>query len=152
MGIGFKIREYRFKYKMTQKDLAKKLHVTFQAVSKWENEESEPSFDTLIQTSNIANLVIGILSISFFGTMVLSNTFVFDLWFDVLQLGAVKMPGVIFELSFDGVVFLIAAKIFLFIVSIALAIAVAILVTILCAGLSIFVYPYALHKNFKYVD
>ena len=38
---------------MTQKDLAEKLNVTFQAVSRWENEDVEPSFDTLKQIAEI---------------------------------------------------------------------------------------------------
>ncbi len=47
MGIGEKIKYYRIKANMTQKDLAEQLHVTNQAVSRWENDEAEPSFDTL---------------------------------------------------------------------------------------------------------
>ena len=47
MGIGEKIKQYRIKSNMTQKDLADKLHVTNQAVSRWENNEAEPSFDTM---------------------------------------------------------------------------------------------------------
>lgn len=47
MGIGSKIREYRLKAKMTQRELADKLHVTYQAVSRWENNSAEPSFETL---------------------------------------------------------------------------------------------------------
>ena len=37
MGVGPKIKEYRNKAGLTQKDLADKLHVTYQAVSRWEN-------------------------------------------------------------------------------------------------------------------
>ena len=49
MGIGEKIKEYRMRSGLTQKDLADRLHVTGQAVSRWENNEAEPSFDTLRQ-------------------------------------------------------------------------------------------------------
>ena len=47
MGIGERIKEYRIKCNMTQKDLADQMHVTSQAVSRWENDEAEPSFAAL---------------------------------------------------------------------------------------------------------
>ena len=55
MGIGLKIKEYRNKAGLTQKDLADKLHVTYQAVSRWENDDAEPSFDTLRDMCIILN-------------------------------------------------------------------------------------------------
>lgn len=53
MDIGHKIKEYRFKNDMTQKDLANLLHVSFQAVSKWEHNEAEPSLDTLVEMTKV---------------------------------------------------------------------------------------------------
>ena len=47
MEIGLKIKEYRTKAGLIQKDLADELHVTYQAVSRWENDDVEPSFDML---------------------------------------------------------------------------------------------------------
>ena len=55
MGIGLKIKEYRTKAGLTQKDLADELHVTYQAVSRWENDDAEPSFDTLKEMCRIFN-------------------------------------------------------------------------------------------------
>ena len=55
MGIGEKIKEYRIKAGLTQKDLADKLFVTYQAVSKWENDETEPSFEILKEMCKILN-------------------------------------------------------------------------------------------------
>ena len=55
MGIGEKIKEYRMKAGLTQKDLADKLFVTYQAVSKWENDETEPSFEILKEMCRILN-------------------------------------------------------------------------------------------------
>ena len=37
MTIGNNIKRLRIKKGLTQKDLADKIHVTFQAVSRWEN-------------------------------------------------------------------------------------------------------------------
>ena len=53
MNIGSKIKEYRIKNGLTQKDLADRLHVTYQAVSRWENDAVEPSFDCLRDMTQI---------------------------------------------------------------------------------------------------
>lgn len=58
MGVGPKIKEYRIKAGLTQKDLADKLHVTYQAVSRWENDDAEPSIDTLKEMCGILNCSI----------------------------------------------------------------------------------------------
>lgn len=55
MGVGSKIKEYRTKAGLTQKELADELHVTYQAVSRWENEDAEPSFDMLKDLCKILN-------------------------------------------------------------------------------------------------
>jgi uncharacterized membrane protein len=72
-----------------------------------------------------------------------------DLWQGVASWGFVKMPGIIFSLSFDGLVFLIATKILFFILGIILATISAIFATVLAMALSLFVYPFALRKNIK---
>ncbi|MDE6242229.1 MAG: helix-turn-helix domain-containing protein [Anaeroplasmataceae bacterium] len=56
MGIGNNIKEQRTKLGLTQKDVADKLNVTAQAVSRWENEDVEPSIDTLKQLSSLFNV------------------------------------------------------------------------------------------------
>lgn len=53
MTLGTNIRKFRNKKDMTQKDLADRLHVTPQAVSRWEADEVEPSVDTLKQMANL---------------------------------------------------------------------------------------------------
>lgn len=55
MGIGNKIKEYRNKANLTQKDLAYKLHVSYQAISKWENDNTEPSIESLKEMAIIFN-------------------------------------------------------------------------------------------------
>lgn len=53
MGVGQRLKEMRSKAGMTQKDLADELHVTYQAVSRWENDDAEPSFDTVKEICRI---------------------------------------------------------------------------------------------------
>ncbi len=56
--IGEKIRELRNQKRMTQKDLAEQLNVTAQAVSRWENNEVEPSLETLGQMASIFEITM----------------------------------------------------------------------------------------------
>ena len=58
MGVGPKIKELRNKAGLTQKDLADQLHVTYQAVSRWENDDAEPSIGTLKEMCGILNCSI----------------------------------------------------------------------------------------------
>lgn len=293
MGIGLKIKEYRNKAGLTQKDLADKLHVTYQAVSRWENDDAEPSFDTLRDmciilncstndlfeltkpiveetkeepvindveitkepekkllgmceqctksiydfddlvkynetimvpsgrgshsvtrqrtlckecneirllqekrviekkkketergfkikrihsliwptlvavlflvisivsfvggdtSSGVGCLITAILGYTFLGCMILNNTFITDLWMEVASWGFVRMPGIIFSFSLDGLIFLIVMKVVLFILGILLAIIAFVFATILAMALSIFVYPFALRKNIKEIE
>lgn len=294
MGVGPKIKEYRNKEGLTQKDLADRLHVTYQAVSRWEKDEVEPSIDTLKEMCNIFNcsiddllgmekkvedkpieennskviekvivketrpvlavcekcnkpiyndwdlkridashtvrghrrrhtttrqmilcnkcfelrikeqkekqnedimaknqefkvrrihsiiwpalislifIIIGIVSLTngdtkngvnyivfgiffyfFLATMILNNTFITDMWFKIASWGFVKMPGIIFSFDFDGLIFLIVAKIIMFILGILLATASIILATVVAMLLSIFAYPFALKRNINCVE
>lgn len=290
MGVGPKIKELRNKAGLTQKELADKLHVTYQAVSRWENDDAEPSIDTLKEMCGILNcsieelfdmerkeedkpieekvtvvekivvqepkpilgvceqcnhpiyeasnlnrvnesfvvgtgrtshtetrqrvlcsdcneirlleekrkakqrereinatfkkqrihsfiwpsiiavlfiavaiycftnidaqsgalfLGISVFAYCFAATMILNNTFITDLWLEVSSWGFVKLPGIIFEFSLDGIVFLIAMKILFYIIGIAIGLIAAAFATVLAMALSIFVYPFALIKNIK---
>lgn len=53
MDFGNNIKEFRTKKGMTQKDLAIELNVTAQAVSRWENNEVEPSISTISQMAEL---------------------------------------------------------------------------------------------------
>ena len=53
MTIGQKLKQLRSKKGLTQKDLADQLHVSFQTVSKWENDENEPDISTLRELSKL---------------------------------------------------------------------------------------------------
>ena len=51
--IGDQIKKFRTKQGMTQQNLADKLFVTAQAVSRWENGEVEPSLSTITNMAKI---------------------------------------------------------------------------------------------------
>ena len=54
--IGDSIKKLRKEKNMTQKELADKLYVTAQAVSRWENGEVEPSVSTIAEMAKIFNV------------------------------------------------------------------------------------------------
>ena len=54
--VGNKISKYRKNNNLTQDDLAEKLFVTRQLVSKWENGTGIPSIDVLLELSKIFNV------------------------------------------------------------------------------------------------
>ena len=56
--IGDKIKQLRTSAGFSQKDLAEKLFVTPQAVSRWENGDVEPSISTLKNMSEIFGVTI----------------------------------------------------------------------------------------------
>ena len=58
MTFGEKIRKLRTDANLTQKDLADKLNVTYQTVSKWETDINEPDFSTLKELAKILNCSI----------------------------------------------------------------------------------------------
>ena len=53
MTLGQKLKKLRSDKNLTQKELADKLHVTFQTVSKWENDENEPDISTLKELAKL---------------------------------------------------------------------------------------------------
>ncbi len=53
MTLGEKIAHLRTKHKLSQGDLAEKLNVSRQSVSKWETNTSIPELDKLIQLSDL---------------------------------------------------------------------------------------------------
>ena len=56
--LGLKISEYRKRREMTQDDLAYRLNVTPQAVSKWENDLSIPDLPILIELSKLFQVTL----------------------------------------------------------------------------------------------
>lgn len=55
---GKRIAELRKSKNLTQAELGKKLNVTSQAVSKWENGLSEPDLDTISKLCSILNMSV----------------------------------------------------------------------------------------------
>ena len=56
MTLGEKISKLRTTNKMSQGDLAEKLNVSRQSISKWETNASVPELDKLVQLSDLFGL------------------------------------------------------------------------------------------------
>lgn len=93
--------------------------------------------------------VLGYLLFSLVYVLVIDNTFVSDLFLEVVSIGFVKMPGVIFSLDFDGIAFLIAVKILLAVLGFAIALAALVAAVLLAGIFACFVFPYSLRQNKK---
>ena len=55
---GERLAKYRKKANMSQEELADKLNVSRQAVSKWERGESSPDTDNLIALASLYNITL----------------------------------------------------------------------------------------------
>ncbi|NMA06020.1 MAG: helix-turn-helix transcriptional regulator [Acholeplasmataceae bacterium] len=55
-SVGRKIQSLRVEHKLTQDELAEKLFVTRQALSKWENGQSAPTIDNILLLSRLFNV------------------------------------------------------------------------------------------------
>lgn len=58
MSLGKRIQYYRKKFNFTQEELAEKLLVSRQAVSRWESDNNEPDIKTLIALSDIFEISV----------------------------------------------------------------------------------------------
>lgn len=56
MQLGEQLKTQREKLQMTQQDLAERLHVTRQTVSRWENNTTYPNLDTLVDISDVLSI------------------------------------------------------------------------------------------------
>ena len=66
---------------------------------------------------------------------------------EIFSWGFVRMPGLIFTLDLDGIIWLLTVKLLFWILGILLAILCGGLAIALGLFVSIFVYPFALRKN-----
>ena len=56
MFIGEKIKLVRESYQLSQEDMAKKLHVSYQAISNWERGKSYPDIANIIMLSDLYDI------------------------------------------------------------------------------------------------
>lgn len=82
----------------------------------------------------------------------LDNNFVGDMILEIFSWGFVRMPGVIFTLDLDGIIWLLTVKLLFWVIGIILAVICGILAIVLGLAISVIVYPFALRKNLKGIE
>ena len=97
-------------------------------------------------------VVTGILTFTLVSCLILNNNFVGEMILEIFSWGFVRMPGLIFTLDLDGIIWLLTVKLLFWILGIILAIICAILAITLGLIVSAFVYPFALYKSIKMPD
>lgn len=55
-SFGARLAELRRQHNLTQNDIADRLNISAQAVSKWENDLTSPDIDTLLKLADIFNI------------------------------------------------------------------------------------------------
>lgn len=107
-----------------------------------------------VNSSDYTNLafwgVLGVLAFTLISCLILDNNFIGDLVGEIFSWGFVKMPGLIFTLDLDGIIWLLTVKLLFWILGFILAAICGILAIALGLVVSLFVYPYAIYKNVKY--
>ncbi len=98
----------------------------------------------------IPGIIASVCAFTLVSCWILDNNFVGEMAMDIISWGFVKMPGIIFTLDFDGIVWLITVKLLLFILGFALVALCTVFAIVLGGIISLFVYPFALYKNIKY--
>ncbi len=96
-------------------------------------------------------IITPIAAFTLISCLFLDNNFIWDVisW---ISTRSISMPGVIFSLDLDGIIWLITVKLGLFLLSAVISIALFLLAIALGLVLSIFVYPFALVKSIKHPE
>ena len=58
MTLGERIKNYRKELGLSQEELAEKINVSRQAITKWENDSGIPDIDNLISLSKIMGILL----------------------------------------------------------------------------------------------
>ena len=100
----------------------------------------------------IAVAVMSILLFPFISCLFLKNNFIGDMVEAVASWGFVKFPGIIFDLSLDGIIWLLTVKLAFWIIGFTLSAACVVLAALLGMVCSVFVYPFALKKSIEHPE
>lgn len=96
--------------------------------------------------------VLGVLSFALISCLILKNNFLGEMMISIFSWGFVEMPGLIFTLDLDGIIWLLTVKLLFWILGLVLALICGALAVVLGLLLSVFVYPFAIYKSIKQGD
>lgn len=96
-----------------------------------------------------SNTFVAIMAFTFLSCILLSNNFIKDMVTEIFTWAFVKMPGIIFSLDLDGIIWLLTVKLGMWVLNVMLMIIFGTLAVVLGAALSLVVYPFAIIKSYK---
>ena len=123
--------------------IAYALIVLIVGICLWVGEKKDSDF--------IACIVLAITGFSLISCLILANNFVGGLVMDIMTF-SFRMPGLIFTLDLDGLIWLLTVKLIGFLIGILVSIATFFFAIFIGAVVSPFVYPYAIWKNLKHPE
>ncbi|MFA6611157.1 MAG: helix-turn-helix transcriptional regulator [Bacilli bacterium] len=97
----------------------------------------------------LPNVGLAIVAFTYLSCLILGNNFIGEMTLSIFSWGFVRMPGVIFTLDLDGLIWLLTVKLLFWILGIILALICGAFAILLGLVLSVFTYPFAIIKNFK---
>ncbi|MBE6537664.1 MAG: hypothetical protein E7673_06930 [Ruminococcaceae bacterium] len=106
-----------------------------------------------ICASNVGEwTVIAVGAFTLTSCLILDNNFVGEMLVEIFGWGFVRMPGVIFSLDLDGIIWLLTVKLLFWVLGVILAVLCGILALALGLIVSVFVYPFALYRSYKEIE
>ena len=96
--------------------------------------------------------LLAVIAFTLVSCCVLDNNAVGEIIGTIFGLGFVRMPGVIFSLDLGGLIFLVAVKLLLSVLSMCIAAVFGILALAIGGVCSVFVYPFALRKSYLHPE
>lgn len=90
-----------------------------------------------------------VMIFTFSACLILNNNCIADVFGWITQLGFVKFPGLIFSLDLDGILWFICVKLLFWVLGILITLFFMAVAFVICLIISLFVYPFAIVKNFK---
>lgn len=103
----------------------------------------------ILSSGYVLGIVMGVFSFTFISCLILKNNFIGDMMLEIFSWGFVRMPGLIFTLDLDGILWLITVKLLFWVLGLILAVICGFLSIVVGFIVSLFVYPYAIYKSFR---
>lgn len=94
-------------------------------------------------------IILSLCSFTFVSCLLFNNNFIFGFFLDIALHKIIEWPMLIFSFDLDGILWLIGMKILFGVLGFLIGFALFALAFVVCAVLSVFVYPFALNKNLK---
>ena len=96
-------------------------------------------------------IILPIATFTMISCCILQNNFIGEMTVTIGSWG-IHLPGLIFSLDLEGIIWFLTVKLALFILGIVGTVAMWTLGIALGSALSLLVYPFAIHKNFKHPE